>query len=72
MRERLPKVQWYKATAREMRLELDALLADVVVFDAERAGELDERGGGGREEEGRWAREDGQRVCLGADIALGA
>ncbi len=55
--------------ALDLRLELDALLADIVVLEAERARELDERAGRGQEEERRWAREDGQCVRLGADVA---
>src|SRR6266702_7271660 len=55
--------------ALDLRLELDALLADIVVLEAERARELDERTGRGQEEERRWAREDGQRVRLGTDVA---
>ena len=50
-------------------LELDTLLADVVVLEAERAGELDERAGRGREKEGWWARKEGECVRLGAHVA---
>ena len=52
-----------------LRLELVALLANVVVLEAERARELDECGGRGREEGPLWVRKDGQRVRLGADVA---
>ena len=55
--------------ALDLRPELDTLLADIVVLDTERARELDERGGRGREEERRRAREDGQCVRRGAHVA---
>ena len=52
----------------DLRLELDALLADIVVLDAERATELDERAGRGREQEGWWPREEGERIGFGAHV----
>ena len=53
----------------DLCLKLDTLLADVVVLEAERAGELDERTGRGREKERRWARKEGHCVRLGAHVA---